>query len=141
MFGLGQKVVLRLAWSKFWPILAIKGPLTGFHGNEAKKLFLKKKIKIADSKKKKKKIFKTNNSPYFFVKSSWIGSWISSIDWCEGHLCGLTYMAVRLCNISSKMTYKHKKCFLADFPAYIGQPHGHILRLSHINALSINQSY
>ena len=33
---------------------------------------------------------------------SWIDPWVSRIEWCEGHWCGLTYMAVRLSNISSK---------------------------------------
>ena len=35
-----------------------------------------------------------------FVKISWIGPWISRIDWCKGHWCGLTYMVVRLSSIS-----------------------------------------
>ena len=37
MFGLGQKMLSRLAWSKFQPILANQETLTDFHGNEAKK--------------------------------------------------------------------------------------------------------
>ena len=38
MFGLGQKVLSRLAGSKFWPILGNQYTLTCFHGNEGKKL-------------------------------------------------------------------------------------------------------
>ena len=51
---------------------------------------------------KKTEFFNSANSQYFFVKISWIGPWVSRIDWCEGHQSYSTYMAVRLSNISSK---------------------------------------
>ena len=38
----------------------------------------------------------------FFSKISSIGPWVSRIDWCEGLWCSLTYMVVRLSDISSK---------------------------------------
>ena len=59
-----------------------------------------KKIKMADSKKTE--IFNSPNSQYFFMKILWIGAWINRINWCEGHQCGLTYMVVRLSDVSSK---------------------------------------
>ena len=42
------------------------------------------------------------------VKISWIGPWVSRINWCEGHWCGSTYMVVRLFAVSSKTG---KRCF------------------------------
>ena len=42
------------------------------------------------------------NSQYFFMKISWIGPWVSRIDWCEEHLSGSTYIVLRLSNKSSK---------------------------------------
>ena len=30
------------------------------------------------------------------MKLSWIGPWVSRIDWCKGNWCGITYMVVRL---------------------------------------------
>ena len=47
-----------------------------------------------------------------FMKISWIGPWVSRIDWCEGHWCGSTYMVMRLSDISSKTG---KKCILIFF--------------------------
>ena len=91
MFGLGQKVLSRLAWSKFRPNLASQETLTDFHGNEAKKIFFLKQ-KIQNGRLKKSENFKTTNSRKIFVKISWNGPWISSIDWCQWHWCGSTYM-------------------------------------------------
>ena len=53
MFGLGQKVMSHLVWSKFWPILANQETLAILHENEAKKIFFfwKKNFKMADWKK------------------------------------------------------------------------------------------
>ena len=52
MFGLGQKVLSHLAWSKFWPILANQETLAILHENEAKSFFFRKKnFKMADWKK------------------------------------------------------------------------------------------
>ena len=49
------------------------------------------------------------NSQKKIVKISWIVSWVSRIDWCEGHWCSSTYMVVRLSDVSSKTA---KKCIL-----------------------------
>ena len=59
--------------------------------------------------------FKITNSQIFFVKTSWIGPWVSRIDWCEGHWCGSTYMAMRLSNISSKTDKRCIFCVLRPF--------------------------
>ena len=34
---------------------------------------------------KKTEIFNSPNSQYFFSKISWIGPWVSKIDWCKGN--------------------------------------------------------
>ena len=60
----------------------------------------KKKIKMADSKK-------GHFSTLSILNISWIGPWVSRIDWCEGHWWGSTYMVVRLPDISSKIAKKH----------------------------------
>ena len=57
-----------------------------------------RKLKIADLEnwkwppQKEPSFSSSNNSQYFFMKFFWIGSWVSRLDWCEGHCCGLTYM-------------------------------------------------
>jgi hypothetical protein len=72
---------------------------------------------MADSKKTE--FFKIANSQIFFIKISWIGPWVNRINWCEGHWCGsFSRLILRLCRTAS-------------WP----------YRLSHINALHINQSY
>ena len=43
---------------------------------------------------KKTEFFKIAISQNFFVKISQIGPCVSRIDWCEGHWCGSTYMAL-----------------------------------------------
>ena len=101
MFGLGQKVLSHLAWSKFWPILANQETLAILHENEAKKKKNLKK-KFQNGRLKKSLFSKIANSQNFFAKISWIGPWDCRIDWYEGHWCGSTYMAVRLFDISSK---------------------------------------
>ena len=104
-----------------------------------KKYFFSKK-KIQNGRLKKRSFSSSANSQYFFVKILWIGSWVSKIDWCKGHWCGLTYMVVRLSDISSKTG---KKCIFGVFRLFFGlcrtvlQPY----RLSHVNALRINQFY
>ena len=62
-----------------------------------------KQKKIQNGLLKKTEIFKTANSQKIFPKFSWIGSWISSIDWCEEHWCGSTYMLVRLSDFTTQM--------------------------------------
>ena len=88
--------------SKFWPIHFTIQIWTDFHENEAKKGFFlkKKKFKMADFSKWP--FFKIANSRNFFVKISQICPWVNRIDWCKGHWCGFTYMAVRLSDISSR---------------------------------------
>ena len=70
MFGLGQKVLSSVVWSKFWPILANQQTLTCFHENEAKS---KKKFKkkIQNGRLKKTIFFKIANSQYFFASFPW----------------------------------------------------------------------
>ena len=97
----------------------------------------KKKFKMADSKKSS--FFKIANSQNFFAKISWIGPWVSRIDWCEGHWCDLTYVVVRLSDICSKTGKKYfcvfrlflSLCRTASWP----------YKLNQINALRIMQSY
>ena len=61
---------------------------------------------MADSKNW---VFQFRQFSIFFSRISWIGSWVSRIDWCERHWCGSTYMVERLSNVSSKTG---KKCNL-----------------------------
>ena len=73
----------------------------------------------------------------FFSKLSWIGPWVSRIDWCKGHWCGSTYIVVRLTDICSKTGKKWIFCVLGQFFSLCrsaSQPYW----LSHINALRIN---
>ena len=92
MFGLGQKVLSRSAWSKFWPILAKQLILTSFHGKKLKK----KKCQT----QKKKHFFKMPILNIFW----WKFHWFSRNEKCKGHWFSLTCMAVRLSYISWKMT-------------------------------------
>ena len=36
-------------------------------------------------------IFQLHQFSIFFMKISWIGPWVSRIDWCQGHWSGSTY--------------------------------------------------
>ena len=63
--------------------------------------------KIQNGRLKKSSFFKIANSQKFFTKISQMGPWVSRIEWCEGHWCSSTYMAVRLSDKSSKTA---KKC-------------------------------
>ena len=96
--------------------------------------------KFKNGRLKKTEFFNSANSQYFFSKISWIGPWVSRIDWCEGHWCGSTYMAVRLSDISSKTG---KKCIFCVFRPFLSlcRTASRPYRLSHIAALRINQSY
>ena len=99
---------------------------------------IKQKFKMADSKKTE--FFKIANSQKFFVKISWIGHWVSWIDWCERHSCSSTYMVVRLSEVSDKKQPKTQKMHFCQFLSLrqtVSQPY----RLNHINVLCINQSY
>ena len=70
----------------------------------SKKNFFFFEKKNQNGRLKKSEIFKIANSQIFFEKISQIGPWVSRIEWCKWHWCGLTYMAVRLSNINSKTT-------------------------------------
>jgi len=96
--------------SKFRPILATQEPLTVFHWTKQKKI---QNGRLKKTTFFKTTFFKTVNSQYFFVKFSGIGSWVSRINWCEGHQCDSTDMVVRLSDIRPK-TGK----WLPWFPAY-----------------------
>ena len=63
----------------------------------------KKKKKIKNGQLKKTEFFKTTNSQFFFSKISWIGPWISRINWCEGHQCGSTYICCQISKICIAM--------------------------------------
>ena len=58
--------------------------------------------KNQNSRLKKNSFSSSANSQYFFMKISWIGPWVSRIDWCEGYWFVSTFVAVRLSDISSK---------------------------------------
>ena len=105
---------------------------------QKKQKFAKKNFKMADSKKLS--FSTTTKSWAIAAKISWIGPWVSRIDWCEGHWCGSTYMVVRLSYISSKTG---KKCIFCVFRLFLSLcwtawwPY----QLSHNNALRIISSY
>ena len=63
-------------------------------------------------KKIKTEFFNSANSQYFFSKISWIGPWVSRIEWCEGHWFGSTHMAMRLSDIRAKTGQKKPFCFI-----------------------------
>ena len=126
MFGLGQKVLSHLAWSKFWPILANQETLAILHENEAKKIFFfrKKNFKMADWKKAyfpKSPILKIFSRKFHGLVLGLVGlNDAKPIDlaqpiWRWGCL---------------KKALKQAKnvffVFLGPFRAYVGQPQGHI---------------
>ena len=123
----------RNKWYLIWKPLVFS-----LRWRKKKKKILKKKIQ--NGRLKKTSFSSSTNSQYFFMKISWIGRWFCRIDWCEGHWCGSTYMVVRLSDISSKTG---KKCIFCVFRLFLSlcqtasRPH----RLSHTNALRINQFY
>ena len=96
--------------SKFWKILGTHQFVMNLNKNEAKKkFFLKKKIKMADSKKLS--FSTTPKSWSIFTKISQIGPWVCRINWWEGHPFCSTYMVIRLSDVSS---------------IYIGHPDDHL---------------
>ena len=104
-----------------------------------KNLFFFEK-KIQNGRLKKSSFFKIANSQNFFTKISQMGPWVSRIEWCEGHWCSSTYMAVRLSDKSSKTAKKYRKCIFWLFLSFCrtaSRPY----TLSYINALRIIQSY
>ena len=96
--------------------------------------------KIQNGWLKKARFFKIANSQKNFAKISQIRPWVSRIEWYEGHWCSSTYMAVRLCDKSSKTAKKYRKCIFWLFLSFCrtaSRPY----TLSFINALHIIQSY
>ena len=85
-------------------------------------------------------IFQLRQFSIFFMKFSWIGSWVSRIDWCEGHWFVSTFVAVRLSDISSKTG---KKCIFGVFRVFLSlcQTASQPQKLRQTNALRINQFY
>ena len=77
---------------KLWP----------FYMRMKQKKFFFSKIKFQNGRLKKSLFSKIANSQKIFAKISWIGPWVSRIEWCEAHWYGSTYMTLRLSNISSK---------------------------------------
>ena len=61
-----------------------------------------KQKKIQNGRLKKTEFFNIAKSWAISAKISWIGPWVSRIDWCEGHQCDSTYMVVRLSDVSPK---------------------------------------
>ena len=82
-----------------------------FQWGWSKKKLWENKFKMADSKNW---VFQFRQ--YVFSKTSWIGPWVSRIDWCKGHWCGSTYMVERLSNVSSKTG---KKCIFCVFRPFL----------------------
>ena len=88
--------------SKNWVPSILKNNLWLFSWEWSKKkiFFLKKKIQ--NGRLKKTEFFNFVKSWAISAKISWIGPWVSRIDWCEGHWRGSTYMVVRLSSITPK---------------------------------------
>ena len=133
-------------WSDFWletrvikkMIPHMKPKVFFIRKNKTKFFFWKK---IQNGRLKKRSFFKIANSQYFLVKISWIGPWVSRIEWCEGHWNGSTYMVVRLSDIRSETAKKGLFCVFMPFLSLLcwtaSRPYG----LSQINALRIIQSH
>ena len=126
---LDKNFVPSLLTNKLWLIIM---------GKKAKKnIFFKKKSKWPTQKNN---VFQNRQFSIFFVKISWIGPWVSRIGWCKGHWWSLSYMVVRLFDISSKMAKKSKKCIFCLFLSLCrtaSRPYG----LSQINVFHIIQSH
>ena len=81
-----------------------------------KNFFFEKKIQ--NGRLKKSSFFKIANPQNFFAKISQIGPWVSRIEWCKGHWCSSTYMAVRLSDKSLKTAKKYRKCIFWPFLSF-----------------------
>ena len=128
-FGLETRVVIKISTNPCYTILT----LTDFSWGWSKK-------KLPKWPPQKNWVFQFPQFSIFFSKISWIGPWVSTIFWCEGHWCGSTYMAVRLSNISSKTGKECIFCVFRQFFSLCRIPSWQY-RLSHINALRIIQPY
>ena len=107
--------------------------ITHIKGLDVSQRWSKKKLKMADLENSKWPLQKN-----LLMKFSWIGPWVSRIDWCEGHWFVSTYMAVRLSDVSSKTD---KKCVFCVFRLFLSlcRTASRPYKLSHTNALCINQ--
>ena len=94
-----------LLTKKLWP----------FYMRMKQIFFFFSKKKFQNGRLKKSLFSKIANSQKFFAKISWIGSWVSRIEWCEAHWFGSTYMAVRLSEESSKTGKKFIFCVSRPF--------------------------
>ena len=83
---------------------------------------------------KKPEFFKIPNSQNKFVNISWIGFWVSRIDWCKGHWYG--WETVR--HMLKKQAKNAFFVFLGCFCAWVGQPHDHIGCATSMPFASIN---
>ena len=105
---------------KNWELTELKNdlflsrPFWIFFFKKKKNFFWKKNFKMADSKKVS--FSTTPKSWAITAKISWIGPWVSRIDWCEGHWCDITYMIERRSNVSSKTG---KKCIFCVFRPFL----------------------
>ena len=67
---------------------------------------------------KKKEMFNSPNSQFFFVKILGIGPWVSLINWCKGHQCGSTYLVVNCQAVQHKDNLLLKMFFLCFEPFF-----------------------
>ena len=117
-----------LLYQKCWLILI---------GKKQKKNFFAEKFQ--NGRLKKLSFSTTPKSWAITAKLSWIGPFISKIDWCKGHWWGTSYMAVRLSEIRPKTG---KICIFCVFRPFLSlcwtasRPY----RLSHTNAPKIAPS-
>ena len=95
-----------------------------------------KQILFSKWQPKKSYFFKIANSRNFFAKISEIGPWVSRIEWCKGHRCSSTCVAVRLSDKSPKTAKKYRKCIFWLFLSFC-QTASPPYTLSYIDALGI----
>ena len=96
--GLETRVIIKISkksllTNKLWHV---------FMGMKQKFFFFFLKKKIQNGRLKKTEFFNFVKSWAISAKISWIGPWVSRIDWCKEHQCDSTYMAVRLSDVSPK---------------------------------------
>ena len=132
--GFFEAAILNFLSRPFWTFFCFIS-IKNWKGNNIR---LRKKNQ--NGRLKKSSFFKIANSQYFFAKISQIGPWVSRIEWCEGHWCGSAYMTVRLSDISLNTAKNHKNCIFSLFLS-LCRTASRPYRLSHTNALSINQFY
>ena len=139
-FGLETRIIIDILSQNFWPVLATQETLTDLHGNKAiSKWWTQKNWDFQDLQFSK--IFSEN-----FRDCT--GPCVSRIDWCDGHWCGSTYMVVSkharvlACLVVRLSNVTCKKCLFCVLRLFLSllQTASWPYRLSHINAVCINQS-